>query len=113
MGLLIDFYHNSLLYSPNLFFVSLFLATILVLLLAIFTCYFLTKKARFVTEFLVDISGEFQKKGRKKKYSRTRKITKIASYIYITVNKKMIKTILFTTKIINYVKKEVLIKEGE
>ena len=115
MESIILFYDNALIYSPNLFFVSLALLLIFIALLISNVFYLFMESVRYTTEYI----NQIQKKRKNPKHNITRfslKIKLLLKIIFITffiLNKKRAKIISSVRKILNAIKEEVLIKEGE
>lgn len=109
MESIILFYDNALIYSPNVFFIflALLLSFIILLIGDIFILF--VKSIRYTAEYITEI----QKKRKKTKHNRIRLLIKTVSIVYMIINKKKERIILNSLKIVNAIKKEVLIKEGE
>lgn len=103
------FYDNALIYSPNAFFISLALLLSFIILLIANVFSLFVKSIRSTAEYIIEI----QKKRKKTKHSRIRSLLKTILVMYMIVNKKKARIIFYLRKILNTIKEEVLIKEGE
>lgn len=103
------FYDNALIYSPNVFFISLaFLLSFIILLIGnVFNLF--VKSIRYTAEYIIEV----HQKRKRTKHNRIRLLKKTAGIMYMIVNKKKAGIILNSRKIVKAIKEEVLIKEGE
>lgn len=108
------FNDNALIYSPNVLFIFLALLLSFFILLIVNAFGFFVKNVRYITKNIIKVQKiRKQKKREKAKHNRIRLLIKTAGIMYKILNKKKKKIILNSRTIINAIKEEILIKEGE
>lgn len=110
-----QFSDNALIYSPNVFFIFLALLLSFIIFLIVNAFRVVIKSVRNTAEHIIEIQKKRKKtKHNKNKFSlKIKYLLKIILVMFTIVNRKKARIIFYARKILNAIKEEVLIKEGE
>lgn len=106
---IVVFYDNAFIYSPNVSFIFLFLFFSFILLLIGSVFFLFVDSIRYTAEYVIEIQKERKKITR----NRVELLLKAVFVTYMIFNRKKERIFFYIKKVIDAIKKEVLVKEGE
>ena len=109
MDSVVLFYSNALIYSPNEFFIFLLVLLVFITLVTGNAFYLFIKSISYAAEYIIDV----QKRRKNTRHYKFKSLLKIILAVYFVLGKKISRIIFYTRKMLNVIKEEVLIKEGE